>query len=520
MSYTVRLMRNPDNIGVTGATKAGSLATQSAYFDGLEHVDYETPTFVVGTPIRVVASSVQQVMSYPYGYINVDGFRWYFVVVSVSMISKNLIEIDYQIDAYETAQHQLNLHIRRATVRRIGHVMTNGQTDVTVIEPYTPRDIVQVFKVRTSSVIMMFTYRKQDKMYNGFIVPATPTALQKTDFVRAVCTGEWLGAYASTLSIQESDVWFAGVVFSDIVPAELTTAGWLFQSTEGGYSLYVDGVPESSTSPASPFTKDYDTPLQLYNNVYEWIELDDTRGNCLFKAPPYMPAYVSSVTADFTASSASLRYEVGYSGSSGSRIVSVSAEPVDLFVDSYKEYLYRQRDADLRLRQISMDQSAVQGIANIGQSAIGGALAGSLVPGIGTVAGALAGTAVSVGGILGSSVISSHYGKEAQQATDDMYRRTLDTMTQAGAVGAGLLQDWAPHHFVKKRWEPATMQQYLDDVNTNGYYVNAYFPDFDAYEGLTGGPITMDCEVLGNIPALWANSISERFAQGIKVKTV
>lgn len=514
MSFTVKLMKNPDNIGITAVTRASSLATQSAYFDRQTSKTYSTPTFIVGEPIRVVANDIQDVMQYPYGYILDGTFRWYFVVTSVTMVSRNLIQIDYQIDCYETAQYQMNLTFKRATIRRCSKIPAVGQTDMMVIEPYQSRLDVQYSEVGNPELALFFVYRKTDIMYNAVIYPkAGISDREKQYFAFKVTTGQWLSLYCQNLGISDSDLWFVGLSYAELDESDFTSSAWAKQAGSGDYyDLFV-----SAGNSFSALTHNFVTPVSIQNHIVSWREIDDMRGNCVFKAPPYLKVVIKSVSVDFSASSACLRYRIGFTGQSGDKMITVPVEPVDIFVDAYKEYLYRQRDSDFRMRELELRQTAVQGLANLGQSAVGGAIAGSAVPGIGTVAGAVAGTVVSGAGILGSYLISGHYAREAQVITDDAYRKALDTLNQFGTIGIASTAEWVPHYIQEVEMDAGSKALYEDDVTTNGYYVNAFYDNLGSSTALWPGPLTMDCEPVGDFPAIWGNAIADRFSNGVRV---
>ena len=103
-------------------------------------------------------------------------------------------------------------------------------------------------------------------------------------------------------------------------------------------------------------------------------------------------------------------------------VTAVPLISVPITSNAYASYVYSgQREYDMEMRSIQRDQQAVNGIANIGTSAIGGAIAGSAVaPGPGTRAGALGGIVSSAVGTGVSYVTSGEFDKRTQNAVDKL----------------------------------------------------------------------------------------------------
>lgn len=512
MTFTIRLFSNPDNIGGTGVTRTPSLSVQSAYFDALDGVTLTTPNFVLGQPIYL-NSPQETIMQYPYGYVLKNGKRWYFTVVSVNMVTANSCSIDYVIDAYETAQHQFNLTFKRTRVYRLGYAPSDNQTLYSVQQPYDGRADVPVSSVGSPNLCTFFVVRVNDKVIHGILIPSALTSEQRNLYVSRLTTGKWISEY---LGFQESDVWNAGVAWADLEDSDM--GDWYTGTAKDGITPYFDNATTGETdNPKGVLSKTYESPIQLWNHVNEWVELEDMRGNRVYKSPPYDSAFITAVSVDYTASSITLKYRLGFSATTDNFVVTVPAEPLDIFIDSYKEYMYRQRDADVRMRQLNIESGMAGGVANLGSNLLSGAIAGSLVPGIGTVAGLGLGAITTALDVATNAGINSVYGDKTQRATEDMYRKANDILSQIGNVGGALMDSDTPHHIMKVRWDESSAQQYMDDITTYGYYVDWTSPDYEENGLWPNGPITMDSEVCGDMPSTWKQQIRERFANGVNV---
>lgn len=104
------------------------------------------------------------------------------------------------------------------------------------------------------------------------------------------------------------------------------------------------------------------------------------------------------------------------------RSFSIALTPLPITSNDTQSYIFSgQREYDIRMREIQKEQAAVNGIAGVGSSAIGGAVAGSLAGGpAGTAAGAIAGIVSSTVGTAVSYVSAGHYDKKTQEAVDKL----------------------------------------------------------------------------------------------------
>ncbi len=133
-----------------------------------------------------------------------------------------------------------------------------------------------------------------------------------------------------------------------------------------------------------------------------------------------------------------------------------------LFVDSYQDYVLKNRDYDIAMRQIQSDKEVwTQAGATIEGMGYGTAFGGP----IGAVAAGL-------GGIVETGArwaINSHYNPKIQKQYDKLYARTTDQISLVGDSITGMLY-YDPLYKYVLTMDNATQVRMKNDVETNGFY--------------------------------------------------
>ena len=103
MVMTVKLFKNSMVDGITRLGLWDTKASQIAYFDTLSSKTYTTNTVKLGDNLRI-NDKLSNLLGYGYGYIDYgDGFRYYFSVGDLIMVTETMTDISYTIDCYDTA---------------------------------------------------------------------------------------------------------------------------------------------------------------------------------------------------------------------------------------------------------------------------------------------------------------------------------------------------------------------------------------------------------------------------------
>ncbi|MFA6689954.1 MAG: bacteriocin class II family protein [Sphaerochaetaceae bacterium] len=196
--------------------------------------------------------------------------------------------------------------------------------------------------------------------------------------------------------------------------------------------------------------------------------------------------------------------------------------------NAWSSYVYSgQREYDIAAKKLQRDEAAVSGISGIGTSAIGGAIAGSMVaPGIGTAAGLIGGAFSSLIGTGVSYLTSGKYDTRGQKPTD----RLASNQTAALIIGSGggnslstiygtpgPRYGWTMHKMIR---DPVSLAEYDAEVATLGYDTD--FLAADCSELISaGGPMRIsDLQVRGDMPAEGKQYISTLFARGVNIDII
>ena len=199
------------------------------------------------------------------------------------------------------------------------------------------------------------------------------------------------------------------------------------------------------------------------------------------------------------------------------RMITMSLEPIPVFGFALSDYIYSgQRQFDIENAAIQRNQAAVNGIANIGTSAIGGAVAGSMVaPGPGTVAGAVAGV---VSGTVGTAVgfySAGHFDAKSQRNTD---RLMADQGGSAIISGGGDLWDHSEYALaiITSVRDTVSAAEMSNEQSELGYITDSYSTDCTALISDGGGLRIEGLEVKDVGPA-GQRYISSLFARGVHI---
>lgn len=478
---TVKLFKNSKVDGVTRLGNWSSKSEQISYFDTLVAKTYEVPTVKLGAPLRI-NDKLNNLLGYGYGCIDYgDGFRYYFSVADLEMVTETITNISYTIDVYDTAKTQTNMSIKRATISRYPSAI--GKTVIPYSEDYTIRtklstnkswDIIALYRDSTTNVTK--TLVKNNATFEDFV------------------SGAWLeSAFLATNVIS------AGIVMDSWTDTELQEYG--FEQTGTTWVLNDTAIMTCH--------RPYDGTL--INDGTTWHEICDLRGNVVFTVPYGTALTYQGGVVDISATSINLKYL--YTDTEGTKYwVTIPSEIPTVIADAWQEYYTRQRSIDCETRNLQMNQQLVSGIASSATGAVGGAVGGSMA-GMGAGVGAIAGVATGIVSAVGNYAVSAYYSPKQQAIIDKSYHYANDTISMVGGASALLFFSEVDQGVIKVEWDSKVTQAYANDINNNGYYVNYATSNFDGM--LTDGPIQATVEVQGDIPIVWKEQITNRFANGV-----
>lgn len=514
---TVVLCDSPKSDNICRAYLAKSLSVEQAYYNGLTKKSYSCQTVELGQPIRI-KDSIKNLLSYNYGWIDYgDGFRYYFSISDLSMVSESMTDIMVEFDPLASCYNQVGLSFPRVSLQRFNGEtpdLTNQFGDLNKISfPYNPIFWqVEAPYSYASETYAYFAYLIWDSANNSFmygLLKWERSAMTK------VFDGSWVSWVKATLATGKTfDYQLSDVVNIAYIPCDMTTT--------------VEPVDENGHCFISPYP-DYYTPNftipALYNKVTEKHCIFDARGNVVYepavgdelKCDKIQLAYtVSSITIQLRLYHTEPQYE-NYEP----QIAVIPCETIDVYVDAWAEYAYRQRQYDIEMRNIQAKSSLANISNNALSGAVAGAVTGSIVPGIGTAVGAIGGLAVGAVGSAVGTGISYHYGSKEQEQTDAFYKKAVDTLSLIGNCSQALVEHlYNPNIVCLMAIDGQTCKAYENDVKANGYYyADTVLTDFmPSSTTATKYAIKADVEIDATIPTAWKNAIADRFAKGLIIE--
>jgi len=517
MTMTVTLCDSPKSDNICRAYLAKSLTAEKTYYDGLTKKSYSCQTVELGQPIRI-KDSIKNLLAYNYGWIDYgDGFRYYFSISDVSMVSESMTDIIIELDPLATSYNQIGLSFPRVSLQRF-----NGEIpDITyhygnlskISFPYNP----MFWQVKNP-----YSYVDETYAYFAFLIwDSVGNSFQygmlkwERSELTKVFDGSWVSWIKATLvSGKTFDYQLSDVVNIAFVPCKLTTT--------------VEPVDENGHCYVFPYADyyipDFKIPT-LCNKVIEKHCIFDARGNVVYepavgdelKCIDIQLAYtVSTITIQLRLIRTRPMYE-----NDEPQIVVIPCETIDVYVDAWAEYAYRQRQYDIEMRNIQAKSSLANITNNAMSGAVAGAVTGSIVPGIGTAIGAIGGLAVgAVGSAIGTG-ITYHYGSKEQEQTDALYKKAVDSLSLVGNCSQALVEHtYFPNLVCLMGIDGQTETAYTNDVKANGYYYSdTVITDFSPSSTTkTSYAIKADVEIDATIPTAWKNAIADRFAKGLIIE--
>ena len=138
-----------------------------------------------------------------------------------------------------------------------------------------------------------------------------------------------------------------------------------------------------------------------------------------------------------------------------------------IFIDSYGDYVLKNRDYDIAMRQIQSDkqlwQSAVSTAENVGFGAAFGKASGAKAAGIGSVI-----------ETIGTYFINSYFDPKIQEQYDLRYARMTDQISLIGDSITNVLNVIADNSGLFKKYTLSVTtdasNRYDNDISANGYY--------------------------------------------------
>lgn len=261
-------------------------------------------------------------------------------------------------------------------------------------------------------------------------------------------------------------------------------------------------------------------------SVGRMMGICDERGSVLFMFPDmYKPTNV--FRAGFRMSMASCEVDIALSNMAyttahiTNKMFTYSCRPLDVMGDSWQDYLFRQRAADIEGRKIQNDTALAGGVGNAASGALMGAAIGSVVPGLGTVVGAIAGGITSIVGTAVNYGVQSYYGDKQQALTDKTVQLAQDQASVIGMITSYAIRVQCVLVLFRMNVDDTTKSE-LDaecaimGVPADGFTLDMSQEMADAMNTTEFLPWACTAEVDDTIdmPASWKRIVSEQLRKG------
>lgn len=259
----------------------------------------------------------------------------------------------------------------------------------------------------------------------------------------------------------------------------------------------------------------------------------DTTGTEIFTAPWGMNFRYTVFQADVGSSGANLQVYLPdpdettpYGKAGEGRLFSFPLPNLPITENAWASYNYSgERDYDIRTREIQRNQAGVNGVAGIGSSALGGAIAGSIVPGIGTMVGAAAGL---ISGAISTGVnyiTAGEFDKQTQQAVDKLAANQTAGMivTARGRRGieplgkSGDSFGWCINIMTADAVSKAEIEAEQSEL---GFVTDTYAANCSTIVSQGGGLRIEGLEVKGDLSREGRDYISALFARGVHLDLI
>lgn len=222
----------------------------------------------------------------------------------------------------------------------------------------------------------------------------------------------------------------------------------------------------------------------------------------------------------FTNSSSSSTENPNWEEGEG-REVKIPLPTVPVASNEYGEYvLTGQRAYDMNMAQIQQQQNLKSGVANSGNSAIGGLVGGAMAGGpAGAIVGAVGGWALGTVGAFVNTAIQEEADRKSQEQTDRlMANQTSNVIINSG--GMTWYRTNRTWQLIKLSRDPVSSAELAAEHQELGYVTDTYAADCSAIVSQGGGIRIEGLEVKGSISPEGRRYISALFARGVHLDLI
>lgn len=499
-------------------------ASQKAYFDNYDSNKKQSLTDVKISSLYeplVLNLDLTDIYEYTYGRIifGTDKRIIYFSINRFEIVTENKTLLYFDIDYWETYRYKLDNNSNGLKLARAKISRCSLDLGCRILRPFTPQatkqKVLRLFQTvaqdHTKQVI--FTYHSNSSNKNWIYVMTTTAEINDLiGFDFSVCSsGDGNNIDPSNINGCWVDP-FGGSWW-------ITKFVQVWQATQDNKirTLYRCEIGDFNAKTQSTIT--WNIPeLANYDPAKEQIGLTDMAGNLIWVTDSFYYDGNIQFSLNITMTTARWFVYIYRNGvmTNGECRATIPCEPMDIFSDTFTSYAIQQRPFTEEQRLIQKNQTAINSLAGVGTSAIGGAVAGSMVaPGPGTVAGAVGGAISSLVGTAVNYGTTDIFNKQIQESEDKQALVQTDNLRFEGSAIGDYLRDFCGVSVIKIESDDYSFLAYANDVNTFGYYYNTEYSNVDSLlSNNSEFKITLNCEV-ENVPKIAESSIKARLSAGV-----
>ena len=501
-----------------------SITAQNTYFNSLPYTNKTTFSEAnfnkVGDPM-LLSLAFDEALDYKSGRF-LFGSKWfYFQIVNLEVNTNTRTRIIYKIDTWLTTRYQYN------TTFGVGHITRRNNFTGRSKQPHTP--------IKTSLLTKNIIGEQGYAWAIGCYTPKDDTTGSLYYFAFPVKSDNTLLYIGGSSKYCPNFQTLQGCTFDDImnIPPANIKGLWLspigpVSMSETDQSSLFGGIWQLKSTglfPDSTLNTDWYESIQPKSEILEFngsIYTDemhiggicDRKGNPVFTLP--YGKTITNIKAQLRISAQTCQVDIltnDYINDNLNELkCSIECEPISFTLDQYSQYFSGQRQVEIQQRLIQSEQAFVTSLAQSGNSALWGGIAGG-------VAGAGIGLAVGIGGAMIGLASDNNYNSKLQALTDLSYQYAPDTMSIIGTCINDFLEDFTGYYSFMLIADSYSITRMNTDIETAGCYVDEISNNMESYFG-DGKVLQADVEVLGNIPSNWKADLQQRIANGVTMELI
>lgn len=458
-----------------------SLTAQSAYFDSLTHIEFtDVKIRRLNQPV-LLDIDYDTIQNYVYGYIQFDEKRYYFSVTRYEIETTVKTWLYYELDYWETYRYD-KLKIGKSVIRRC-----------TLELPFVPLTKIGCDYQNYKSKYNISTALNYQNGLYGYaqIILTYHDDADNENWIYLYVTDDMDNVIPnwSNLGLNPSNIVSAWLMPLMIPPAQYLN--WTTVSTGTHYELKKVAY---SYLAYHAYLMPWTFQFNCKSDIFDSICLTDAQNNIVYTYPKI---YTGTLEIHFRlfVSMTSITYR-GYFYDSTipsdnvdlSNWFTVPLIPIDVFTDAYTDYAVREKAYLIEQREIQREESLVNSISNLGQSATSGFMAGSLAGAGAGPYGALLSTAMDLQGAL-TRYLSSGYFNDRTTDNEDRHARVAnDSLRITGNEISGVLNDYTGIMIYSIEPDDNSRLNMNNQIATYGYSYNSELDPAKTLQLLTDNP--------------------------------